>query len=401
LAGVTFSFNLEPVVSASARGAASVQTDEATAATAAKYQAVEADLHSNSTAVEGSPACDGSGCYIVHGDGPGVTTLSIGEEDGGSDYLSVPVVDGSEFLVPPSNSISSGPSYEVTTLAIGEEDGGVASAGSAIGTSPTPIASPIQSEFQFALEDTPLPRLSAASATAEAHVAHSPLPPVQTVPIIEPTAKPTRVASVESPVPEIKPLVPGTQIAATPNTSYQSVGDYESYLTGMAKGDSGTSVATSSVSGVEPSTSAAGLNPTAIYVPPPLAPLELFEFAAPEPYVAITYAPPPLAPLERVEVVLQPIATTPIASAGLDSVVAPRMKPASFTTSGPATLGPIETVPIQSTTAIPSDLTSSSIINGPIPIEKPESASLDAPRLTEDDFKITTLALGEEESGGG
>ncbi len=569
MASVTFSFNLDPAASASTRNAHTAQTDQSDAATAAKFQAVQAGHHSNSaTGAVGSPACDGSNCYIVHGDGPGVTTLSIGEEDGGmageSGFLTLPVIDGSEFLAPSASSLAETPSYDVTTLAIGEEDGGAVSASPEIGSSqsnavsnlsdsqfvvettplPTPsttyvdsglgsvsstlppiqtvpitgsefaleatplpranssqdapstalaqsILPPIQtvpitgSQFtlettplprahssqatpstelaqstlppiqtvpitgsEFALDATPLPRANAAQAAPSVELAQSTLPPVETVPITEPVSKSTSVASVETPLPELKPAEYGNgQIVVDSGKNVVSVGDYDAYLASMGKGVDGsaTAVAAAPTTAVAPAVDVqtqttetasiqqpaeiSGQNPAAVYVPPPLAPLEVFEFAEPEPFVAITYVPPPLAPIEqatftspaspdvpsdvkityapppvapeRVEVVLQPAVAAPISPAGLDSVVAPRIKPATFTTPGPAALPPIETVPIQTPQVSPPDLTNGSVIGVPTPVEKPEAASLDAPRLTDEDFKITTLALGEEESGGG
>ncbi len=529
MASVTFSFNLDPAASASTRNAHTAQTDQSDAATAAKFQAVKAGNHTNSaTGAVGSPACDGSNCYIVHGDGPGVTTLSIGEEDGGmtggSEFFTLPVIDGSEFLAPPTSSLAETPSYDVTTLAIGEEDGGAVSAGPEIGASqssavsgqsdsqfvvettplPTPNTAyaessvvtvqstlpPIQtvpitgSEFaleatplpranssqatpstelaqstlppietvpitgsQFALEATPLPRANAAQAAPSVELSQSTLPPIETVPITDPVSKSTGIASVETPLPELKPAEYGNgQIVVDSGKNVVSVGDYDAYLASMGKGvGSATAVAAAPTTAVAPTVDAqtqatetasiqqpaeiSGQNPAAVYVPPPLAPLEVFEFAEPEPFVAITYVPPPLAPIEqatfaspaspdvpsdvkvtyappplapeRVETVLQPVVTAPISPAGIDSVVTPRIKPATFTTPGPAALPPIETVPIQTPQVSPSDLTNGAVIGVPTPVEKPEAASLDAPRLTDEDFKITTLALGEEESGGG
>lgn len=40
-------------------------------------------------------------------------------------------------------------------------------------------------------------------------------------------------------------------------------------------------------------------------------------------------------------------------------------------------------------------------VDGPVPVEKPEGASVEAPRLSDEDYRITTLAYGEEDSGGG
>ncbi len=54
--------------------------------------------------------------------GPGVTTLAIGEEDGGGAAVAAPEIGA---MSTPSSSSSSDGGYQVTTLAIGEEDGGV------------------------------------------------------------------------------------------------------------------------------------------------------------------------------------------------------------------------------------------------------------------------------------
>ncbi len=511
MASVSFTFNLEPATSVAKQGSASAAT-ESSAAIGAKYESVQTNVQGAShLSGLNSPACVGGDCFVVHGEGPGVTTLSSGEEEGVSgDFITLPVVDGSLFLEPPVTDFAvGGAEYDVTTLAIGEEDGGIATASPEIGGG-SPLASSGNAvESGFSMEPiydsqptasagasqvasaplgaiqttpilTPLPKPSTAGATiasVQNATASSPLPPIQTVPIIEPTVKPTELASNSFPVPETKPEtitasagVSGASAAspaASSGSNFVSVGDYDSYLASL--GGSGSSAP---IAGNIGATAEAGASP--IYAPPPLAP---FEAAAPaaaqtassavyappplapiEPFnlqpvgadsITVSYRPPPLAPIEpfnfspagtdtatithnsppaapgsaapaRVEVVFQPATSPAPAINAIEASAAPRMKPASFTTPGPATLSPIQTVPIEIEVGLPpqtsiTDATAPSTqfnfaadtgstfatVDAPIPAGKPEGIGIEAPRLSDDDFRITTLALGEEDSGGG
>ena len=128
MAGVEYTFNIGPVSDAALRSSrADGAGTDATIGTKFE-QAQAASLRSTALAGHASPACDGGGCLVFHGDGPGVTTLSIGEEEGVGDFLSRPVVDGTEFLEPPVDNFASVGEHDITTLAIGEEDGGFAAA---------------------------------------------------------------------------------------------------------------------------------------------------------------------------------------------------------------------------------------------------------------------------------
>ena len=503
MASVSFTFNLDPAVSAAKQNSTAPAATESNAAIGAKYDSVQTSVQGTSH-LSGldSPACVSGDCFVVHGEGPGVTTLSIGEEDGGSgDYITLPVVDGSLFLEPPLSGVVGGAEavgggevvgageYDVTTLAIGEEDGGLAAAPPEIGVDPAFVSGPIEqagaSQVAAAplgpIETTPIitpvAKPTSVAATPESvqiATAASPLPPIQTVPIIEPRAKPAELASTSFPLPEIKPDgiggAGGSAVASADGISGEnlvSVGDYDAYLESMTEGGSGTAVAGST------STPTAQPVASAIYAPPPLPPLEGFDLSplntntasiiysppplAPiEPFnlppvsadeVTISYRPPPLAPIEPFDFAapstgtpsivysspppapvfgsIGPVETAPLAAASptpaigaLETSAAPRIKPASFMTPGPATLPPIQTVPIQTevplpvqapvaqTTTISSDAifgttpgSSAFVVEGPIPPGKPEG--VEAPRLSDDDFRISTLALGEEEAGGG
>ena len=163
---------------------------------------------------------------------------------------------------------------------------------------------------------------------------------------------------------------------------------------------------------------------TISYRPPPLAPIQPFDFTATSAGTAtVSYSAPPPAPVVGS---IGPVETAPLAVTtsttpaigAIETSAAPRIKPASFTTPGPAALPPLQTVPIQtevplpvpspvgpSSTIAPETLfgtsagSSAFTIDGPIPSGKPEG--VEAPRLSDEDFRITTLALGEEEAGGG
>jgi len=452
VASVTFSFNLDPVVSATSQRASTVAA-ESSASVAAKYQAAQPSAVQGQHSMAGmnSPACDGSTCFIVHSDGPGVTTLSLGEEDGGGvgEFLTLPVVDGVEFLEPPAMNFADAGQFDITTLAIGEEDGGIASAAPEIG-SMEPVYSAPEIGQQLALQPIPLskPEMSVTTQTVQIAEVQSQLPPIETTPIIEPRMKPETTASAMAPIafapaatplpagqvssvtaprakptdfafdlgplPAMKPAAVGGTTAAIPETAitqpaapaegnFVSVGDYDSYIASLSGGDTAVSD-TASVSApatAAPQSPVAPAETTVTYSPPP-----------PAPDTAVTYVAPPAAPSEAVTYV-QPAPTQPVAAE--PEAMTPRMKPATFTTPGPASLPPIETVPIETSPAIttnPVEMTlqpatgfeptfNFATVDAPMPAGKPEGSGLDTPRLSEEDFRITTLALGEEDAGGG
>jgi len=164
---------------------------------------------------------------------------------------------------------------------------------------------------------------------------------------------------------------------------------------------------------------------TITYAPPPLAPIQPFDFTSGGTETAtVIYNSPPAAPdsavFAPVQAVLPTSATTTPTYTAIEASAPPRIKPASFTTQGPVSLAPIQTVPIQTEIGLPvqEPVTDTSAISaqpqfgsntgstfvtvdGPIPSGKPEGVGAEAPRLSDDDFRITTLALGEEDSGGG
>lgn len=438
MASVSYTFNLD-LVSSAATSTAATSSAESSAAIGASYDSAQTSVHSASSLPQvSSPACTSGDCFVIHSEGPGVTTLSIGEEDGGfGEFISLPVVDGSLFLEPPVTSFAGGAGftdpnsatgYEVSTLAIGEEDGGLAAAPAEIGgeqsiyaagqepvftmqpiydSQPAPVqvaAVPIGSE-ETTLFSIPIPKPAETGASIEAvqvATANSPLPPLQTVPIVEPRAKPVDLAGTAFPVPEVKPdamvataaapLPTDSSAAVTTDSKYVSVGDYDSYLASMAVPESGVSEL--AVAAVPPSGPSADNTDSvmAIYNPPP---------PAPEPSSS-----------SRIEVVLHPVPKEVPTSVAGETIVSPTMKPANFTTSEPTTLASIQTVPIEVEVELPSTLPEASssgtvigpsfvTVDAPLPAGKPDAVGAETPRLSEEDFRISTLALGEEESGGG
>ena len=128
----------------------------------AEYQVLaQGFVNENTISGSFSPACEGGNCLIVGG-GPGVTTLSIGEEDGNGEYLTRAVVDGVEFLEPPVDTFTSGGDFQFATLAIGEDSSTTVAVSAPIGQpvyigEPSyvgqPQGQPLQTEWSLALED--------------------------------------------------------------------------------------------------------------------------------------------------------------------------------------------------------------------------------------------------------
>ncbi len=349
MSSVTFSFNLDPVVSAPVKATDTSQADQSVSE---KYRASEARLQSysgNAAALNGTQT-EGGYHPSVSSQGPGVTTL-----------------------------------------AIGEEDGGFAGAGPQTGVLQSTDIPPPIGGFS-APGNSPLPRQGIVEVA----------PAVETVPIVGPRLKPAVLAGLETPYPGIKPeqsvatadaaQYNGTflQAEGPVEQTYISVGDYDSYL--AASGSGGQISSTADIGADESSVQSVGgtvLNAAAVYVPPPLAPIESFEFTVSEPVSAETTAD--------------------------NSKAVPVITPAKFTTTQPSalpvSLPPVEIISPESTvngTAVPETATaglsaaaSESFLNSPVPLEKPPEMSKDLPRLSEDDLRITTLAFGEEEAGGG
>ena len=555
MSNVTFDFNLDPVVSAASQRTSTVTT-ESSAEIGAKFEAAQSSVSSNGLMSVGTPTCD-SGCYIVTGEGPGVTTLSIGEEDsGGSDFFALPMVDGVEFLEPPVTSFASAGDFDffleppvtsfasasdndITTLAIGEEDGGsigpVAEIGNAY-SSAAPVANEsteIGQQFSFApietmpfsepmiaqtfetvsvqsglppIETTPIigsasfaePELKPMTSMQPIEMAsvQSGLPPIETTPIIgsasfaeprmkptvsaqpvetasvqldlppleatpilgsasfaeprmkptvsaqpietastqsgsnpiettpivgsdsfiEPRVKPASIASSGSPLPDLKPsVIPASigvaaaDVAVIPTSADEdvvSVGDYDSYLASLSGSENNADAAVTGGEAVEPTVVQAAVT----YEPPPAAPelsLQSMIAVTPEPAVVVQEtATTQVAALDITQPITDSVATIP----QMTDSQSPRVKPATFTSPGPATLPPIETVPIQANAigdvsvqqGVPLGSNAAfATIDGPVPSGKPAGLSGDSPRLSADDFRITTLALGEEDAGGG
>lgn len=259
MAGVEYTFNLGPVSETSLRSTRPEFSQDNSNVAAAFEQAQAASVRSSEISGQVSPACDGGRCIVMHGDGPGVTTLSVGEEGGAGDFLTLPVVDGVAFLEPPATSfaasgeagparasiaigetappgnLAQGNGHEVTTLAIGEEDGGYASAetpsigsgahspyemqphgviettsvGGASAPAPVvaegygtmePIYSPLDARFQG----------SGTQTAFSAEPAVVPTTPIESGPAA-PREKPVSIATAGAPVPDAKP---GAEIAA-------------------------------------------------------------------------------------------------------------------------------------------------------------------------------------------
>lgn len=464
MASVSFSFNLDPVASGTTQATAAPAAASNTAVSA-KYEAAQAGFQGQpGMAGISSPACDAGGCFIVHGEGPGVTTLSVGEEGGGGgDFIALPVLDGVGFLEAPAPSFVGVADYNITTLAIGEDQGSGVSSVAEIGSETA--QSP-----QFAME--PVYGTTEIGSVAPLHTAQTDLAPIQTVPIVEPRAKPesamaasampaTDVASAQPqvspvelgpiaeprakpetltsftfPLPDMKPgsfAASGVETASATSTgtqasngNYVSVGDYDSYVASVGSGTPAASIelADTPVAVEAPiSDAATPATPSSVAVtfnaPPPVtdvaAPSTSMAGAPVTPAPAVETAAP-----ERVEMTFQPVGSAPVESVA-DAIAAPRMKPASFTTPGPASLAPIQTVPIdtvpiQTAPGLAPMPVSSEVsvvapqaetgmtfttVDGPVPMGKPEGVSVESPRLSDEDFKITTLAYGEEDAGGG
>ena len=225
--------------------------------------------------------------YAQHSPGPGLTTLALGEEDGGG--MSMPAANG------PMSTPQADSGFQVTTLAIGEEDGGGygtmqpirddhstiggASFGNALppvsgsGTSETygrmqPIYSPGEAEY---------PAFARTSQTPDLLNFH----PVARVPktVIAPPA-PATYAPVTVPAPvAAQPITMsaapvGMQAEAVPQSGdYQTVGSYEEYVGGatsqpMTPAPAPVSVQTGAV--YEPITDTGATVPT--YAPVEAAP---------------------------------------------------------------------------------------------------------------------------------
>lgn len=471
MTNVTYSFHLDPVISAASQRSAATATPSTTEI-GAKYHAVQSGFQSDQAMTgAASPACDGSSCFIVHGDGPGVTTLSIGEEDGGvSDYIALPFVDGVQFLEPPVTSFADAGDFQITTLAIGEEDGGFVSASPEIGTASASTGI-VEYVDQAAVDPMPLakPMVSEGATSVDMAAAPAQLAPLATTPILEPRAKPALAASSSAPLPDLKPTImpssefaaaqplsaaspqvaPGGDSGVVTGTGFVSVGDYDAYMASLGGGIEGGAQpivpATASVQIQESAGMAA--DPVAIQMSSPEAPpasapqtapapepvYTIQETAVPQPVytleetattagqgapVADAAMPEPAYTLQetapasgRVETVwtVAPLDAAPTA-AEAEAVASPRMKPAIYTAPGPAGLPALETTPILNLapqTQQPVQMpiaeygTSFSTPVAPLPSEKPAGISAEAPRLSEDDLRITTLALGEEDAGGG
>ena len=429
----------------------------------------------------GVPECDFGSCFVIHSEGPGVTTLAIGEEDNAGGYIALPVIDGVAFMEPPVEdfgAVTHYAEYEVSTLAIGEEEGGIAVADAgavfeshdgqaaaivsnapayapyepaptqvaferpvyrtvepvpAIGQEPVFEAPPVYAYAQPVPQ--PDPRYG-TMAPVTGTVAYDPAPIVETVSVAEvaaPRAKPAGLEMAGVPLPEAKPGVGGipivpasistvepTGVSAAAQGDYVSVGSYDDYLRSLGEESTAPAPvsavgeplpATESVS-LEPVTSVA---PAAVSTAEPVAPL-----ASPEPSgrVERTYIPAREAALPADPAPAAVNVVDPSAADAARETSLPRVKPAqedasltapSIAPAAPAGLGAPATG--DSTTLLPADTAGETATASEIearapredgrPIADPPAGNLDAPRLTEEDFRITTLALGEEEAGGG
>lgn len=428
MTGVSYTFNLGPVTDVPSQHTQPISGGVAESHTgiATSYEsAVAASLRSAETGQVVPQSSEN--IFIVHSDGPGVTTLSIGEEDGLGDYLSLPVVDGAEFLEPPIEGFGSVAEHGVTTLAIGEEDGGyvetvpqIAEAPSPaitsyesvafepLHTTPTPVASPVYSQATmqpiYSPGDNPPPASVAATV--------SPGPAVAETLYLTPRAKPVSLASGGAPIPGIKPghfqaaTVAPEPAAGTGSGGYVSVGDYDSYIAGIGSGEAAIQPASISVPSEsidfsadlvipesdDPGTVSAPLSEETLGESEPVeaAPVYIQESVAPDTPPAPQ--PEPVYRLDEDGYITEPtIDIQGSVPAGEQGGVTGASTRVEMTFSG------------QQTQPVPATATSvewMSAIETPLPGQKPE-ASTGTPTLSEEDFRITTLALGEEEAGGG
>ncbi len=308
MTAVTFSFNLAPAQGSAA--SQSIPPSGSDAAIGRQYQAATAHM--------GAPS--GPMSYADAGQGPGVTTLALGEEDGGAQTSSAPVQIES---LPHSSPVGGGDGFTVTTLAIGEEDGGMSQA---------PVQSGVQTGGMSPIRDDHSIIGEYAKAARPEGSTYGSMQPIYSPGEAEYAAFAKASQGPEvlnfTPVPRVKPdsvnvsYTPPAGVSPAPVAdagNYISVGSYEAFISSGA--------------------SASAAAPTA-----PIAPavMKTFEAMPPAPAASapLSVVPAPemvhLGPLDSIMAAPAP-APAPEASASIPS-------PAEIPSAEPV-IAPLETAP--------------------------------------------------------
>lgn len=237
MTAVTFSFNLAPAQGAAASHSAPSAGGDA--ALAQRYRAETANLNVY------APPANNAGAE----QGPGVTTLALGEEDGG--LQSSPAYTKIESL-PHSSPIGGGDGFEVSTLAIGEEDGGGISSAPAHGGGMSPIqddhsiignyvkASRPEGSSYGSMQPIYSPGEAEYAAFAKASqgpdvLNFTPVPRAKPTSVSVSYGQPVAVSQPSSNAASVAPVAGGAVGPAPIDTAnYVSVGSYESFISGGA-----------------------------------------------------------------------------------------------------------------------------------------------------------------------
>lgn len=318
-------FSLEPVGSAASQAPATTYSDTAIGA---EYQVIEQGfLNANDISGYNSPACFGGNCIVMHEAGPGVTTLSIGEEEGTGDYLARAVLDGVAFLEPPVSTFTSGGDFQFATLAIGEDAGAVVSAPPAIGQAGVLETQPVQSYAErVALDAQPV-------QTYYERVT------IETQPIVS-YADPVQIFAAPAPAPVYAEPIPSDDwrdAALDFGRSTQTYAPFDAIASGRYEATT-----------MQPIYTAPEV--------PPAATVSAYEFSE-------TAAVEPLqpAPFEPVSTLSEPLRTVPLEIFMTDPVPMPAAPVPMAPTAG---LEPIQTVPFVEPREKPG------LISMPAPIAK-------------------------------
>lgn len=244
-----------------------------------------------------------SSTYAQHGPGPGLTTLAVGEEDGGG--MAMPPAHG------PMSTPQAEGGFQVTTLAIGEEDGGGYGTmqpirddhgiigGASVGNHLPPVGNHGASEAYGRMQpiyspgEAEYPAFAKTSQTPDLLNFHpvARVPKTAIAPPVAAAAAPVTVAAPTTAQPiTMAPSPVGIHTGAVPQSGdYQTVGSYEDYL--------------NSVSG---QTTA----PAAPYQPAPVEAGAVYEPLAEPAMAAPSYAPIEDAPSQPAYETYQPAVET-------------------------------------------------------------------------------------------
>ena len=338
-----------------------------------------APLHANSTS---------------HDPGPGLTTLAVGEEDGGGGGMTMAPEQGSM-----STAYSDG-DLQVTTLAIGEEDGGGAQFGygsmSPIGDDHSMIGGGVQTDrvSSVGMEGLPegygtmQPIYSPGEAEYPAFAKTSETPdllnfhPVARIPKTQlphsvPVAAPP--APVYAPVTTQPMVMQATPVGALPQAApvsgnYESIGSYEDYVRGLTGSTTAPTVeaapmemqpADTVYAPAEPVYDPVATTPTyePVYEPvqtQPAAPVyEAADIPAAEPVYEAHQSPASTSVYEE----MRPVETAPTYA------TSPAYEPAQ---AAPAEMAPVEAIPAETTAPVSESapMTSAEPQEKPVPFEK-------------------------------